>query len=276
MYKEILEFLEKNIIEEPPILSIYRNIIYLQIKKERKYYDELKMLKDKYIDEITREDRIFLFVHLWDFIAYGVMVLADYSYYEEAFSHNEEVLRIGIHNEKNMSFFDFLNHVKIACTVGKFEWAEDFIEKYKSSIPKDELDNTLNFCYGTIEQKKGNYEKALSYFAKTNFSNFLIKVQVKIIQCRLFFELGMYDQSRSTIDSFRHYLQREKMFTGEHIEVFYPFLKCLGQLVRIKEMDNKKEAEVELSVLKNEIKQMRLNTFGVKLWLLEQVEHGRE
>jgi hypothetical protein len=271
MFEEIFSFLENNGIEEPPVLSIYRNIIFLQTKKEKKYYDELKRLKDKYLSELSESDKGFLFVHLWGFIAYNVMTLADYSYYEEAFRHNEEVLRIGLRNEKNISYFDFLNYVKTACSVGKFEWAKDFIEKYKSSIPKEELDNTLNFCNGTIEQKKGNYEKALEYFAKTNYSSFILKVQVKIIQCRLFFELGMYEQAISAIDSFKHYLQREKMITEGQKESFFTFLKYLGQLLKIKEIINKKEADVELGILKNEVEQMKQNTFGVKLWLLEQI-----
>jgi hypothetical protein len=204
------------------------------------------------------------------------MVVADYSYYDEAFRHNKEILSIGLQTEKNMSYFDFLNHVKTACTVGEFEWAEEFIEKYKSAVPAEELDNTLNFCYGTIEQKKNNYEKALTYFARTNFSNFLLKVQVKIIQCRLFFKLELHEQALSAIDSFRHYLLREKMITDEHKEAYYPFLKHLGQLIKIKEMVDKKEADIELGVLKNEVMQMKLNTFGIKMWLLDSIGLGRE
>jgi hypothetical protein len=276
MYEEVFSFLEKNSIEEPPILSVYKNVIYLLIKRERKYYDELIRLKNIYINEFSADDKYFLFVHLWGFIAYNIMIVGDYSYYEEAFSHNDETLKLGIRNADNITYFDFLNYVKTACTVGKFDWAEEFIEQYKSAIPPGELENTLNFSYGTIEQKKGNPEKALTYFARTNFSSFILKEQVKIIQCRLFFELKMYDQALSAIDSFRHYLQREKLITNEQRDSIIPFLKYLGQLIRIREMDDKKDADVELGVLKNEVSQMRLNSFGVKLWLLDMIGLGRE
>lgn len=271
MSDQILGFLDTGNLDEPPLLTIYKNILHLYKTKDEKYYNELKKLKDKHFAELSEGDKSFLFVHLWDFIAYKLMIEADYNYYQEAFLHNKESLDTGRDSKEKMSFFDFLNYVKIASTVGEYEWVESFINEYKVVLPPEEYDNSLNFSYGTIEQKKGNYEKALSYFARTNFSSYLLKVQVKIIQCRLFFELKMFEQALSAIDSFRHYLQREKMLTEAHKGTFYEFLIFLGQLIRAQEIEGKKDKQTELGILKNEVNRMSTNTFGVKLWLIDKI-----
>ena len=124
-----------------------------------------------------------------------------------------------------------MNFVKTASAAGEFEWAEKFIEDYKSTIPAEERENVLNFCYGAIEHKKGNLEKALKYFSKSNFSNYILKVQVKILLCRVYYELEMYEQTLSMIDTFKHYLVREKMFVDEQKEAYLGFLKILTQLI---------------------------------------------
>ncbi len=277
MFEEALEFLEKNEkekggFEEPPILSVYKNSIYLLLKKERKYYDELVRLKNVYLNEFTLVDRRFIFVHLFGFIAHKLMTEGDYSYYIEAFEHHKESLELGIQDESSMSYFEFVNFVKSACSVKEFEWAKQFVEKYKHVLPEEEMTNALNFSYGTIEQKSGNAEKALGFFAKTNFSNFIMKEQVKIIQCRLLYELGMDEQALSAIDSFRHYLQREKLITDDQRDLFYSFLKYLIQLIKIRESRGEKDFLFMVDKLRKDVTDLKLNIFGVRLWLLEQID----
>ena len=277
MFEETLAFLErnsteKNKLDEPPILSVYKNSIYLLLRKERKYYDELVRLKNQYLNEFTLVDRSFIFVHLFGFIAHMLMTEGDYSYYVEAFEHHKESLELGIRSGDNISYFDFVNFVKSACSVKEFEWARRFIENYKHVLPEEEMSNTLNFSYGTIEQKSGNAEKALGFFAKTNFSNFIMKEQVKIIQCRLLYELGMDEQALSAIDTFRHYLQREKMITEDHRDLLYSFLKYLTQLIKVRESRGAKDFQFMTIKLRKDVTDLKLNIFGVRLWLLEQID----
>ncbi len=277
MFEEALEFLEKNEREnggfkEPPILSVYKNSIYLALREERKYYDELAALKNKYFNEFTPLDRKFIFTHLFGFIAHKLMTEGDYSYYIEAFEHHKETLERGIQDESDISYFDFVNYVKSACSVGEFDWARQFIEKYKHVLPEEEKNNTLNFSYGTIEQKSGNAEKALGFYAKTNFSNFIMKEQVKILQCRLLYELGMDEQALAAIDSFRHYLQREKLITDDHRGLFYLFLKYLTQMIKVRESRSSSEYDFMVEKLRKDVTEMKMNIFGVRLWELEQID----
>jgi hypothetical protein len=57
---------------------------------------------------------------------------------------------------------------------------------------------------------------------------------------------------------------------------YYTFLKYLTQLIKIKELQKPSVIEVELAVLKKEVKNMNSNPFGVKVWLLDQIGLGRE
>jgi hypothetical protein len=272
MMDEVLSYLEKNAVTEIPVLSIYKNIFYLQRTRDKKYYNELKKLKALYRDELTFRDKHLLNIHLFDFIAHQVMKIGDYSYFKEAFEHYKGALSDGIYTKDNLTYLDFMNIVKTACSAKDFQWAKGFINDYKSCIPPDETDDTINFSYGTIEQMQGNLQNALAYFSKTNFSNFIMKEQVKVLQCRLCYELGLFDQAYSVIDSFRHFLQREKLITDSHKEIYFPFLKLLSKVIKIKECDDMEDRGFELEKLIEEINNLSSNPFGVRRWLLEQAK----
>ena len=102
----------------------------------------------------------------------------------------------------------------------------------------EEKENTLNFCYAFIAYGKKEYEKSLELFSKTNFSNFIIKIQVKLLLLQLYYEMNYFDQAVLMIDSVRKYVLKEKMLIESTRTSLLEFLKN--------------------------------NQYGIKLWLIEK------
>src|SRR5205085_6117579 len=106
----------------------------------------------------------------------------------------------------NFLFVNFISTFTSACMVEEYAWAEGFMQQYSGGItPAEEKPNTVNYCRAFLAYRTKEYDKALEYFARTNFRLYLMKVMVKSYSLRIFYEQNMHEQTLSSIDSFRHY-----------------------------------------------------------------------
>jgi len=270
MFEEVMKYIENNKIDDNPTLLVYYNIILLEKDRKDKYFYELKSLKEKYKKELSASDRYMIFLHMNGHCAHMFNACSRTDFFREQFdlmkeNTEDETRRLG-----KILYPDFLNEVKIGVRVNEFKWVEDYIKRFSEKL-EEEKESTLNFCYGFINYKKGNLDEALKLFSKTYFSIFIIKVQVKILQLQIYFEKEYFDQAISMIDTFRHYLKREKTIKENLRESFYEFLRLTNDLIRLRTNYYGSETDFYKEKLKNEIRNMKNNQFGIKLWLNEKV-----
>ncbi len=271
MLDEVLLLLKKGDLINNPTLMVFINVLLLLYTKDSIYYEELKKLKINYFNELRKDDQYMLFVHMYDFCAHMVNNKCDDSYNKDMLDIYKEMLEKEFMTKDNFFYFNFINVVKVACRVGEFEYAENFINDYKDSIPEDEKENVLSFCYGTIENSKGNYNLALEYFSKSNFQNFLLKVQVKILLLKTYYKLEMYEQALQIIDTFRHFIKSEGNLLPEHAKSYSIFLRLMGELIRANEINRIEEREFRLNKIRKEAEKIPANPFRIKVWLIEEL-----
>jgi len=271
MFNEILNYVSNELTDQTPAIVVFKTILLLLHTKDRKYYNDLWELKERYMDEFKSDDRNLIYMHLYDYAAYMVNFKGDDSYNRDMFKIYKEQIDKKIMIPEGFHYFNFVNIVKIACRVQEFEYAENFMKEFRSSIPKNEEINVMEFCYGTIENVKGNLQKALKHFSKTNFQNFILKVQVKVLLLKTYYKLGMFEQALGMIDSFRHFVLREENLLSEHKESYTKFLILVGDLIRLKE-SHSKNTGFEVNKLKNDAELIPANPFRVKAWLIEELK----
>jgi tetratricopeptide (TPR) repeat protein len=269
LFDHLMDYFEKNEIKDNPTLEIFYYIAILEKTRDEKYFHKLIDLKKKYRELITPFDNYMLYLHLDTYCATEFNENCRTDLLNEQFLLVKENLMFELVGDGKILYPDFLNEVKKAVRVNEFEWAEEYINKYKNNLT-EEFDNTLNFCYGYIAHKKGEFEKALDYFSRTSFPNFIIKIQVKIHLLQLYIELKYFDQAQLMIDSFRHYLTREKSIIDSMKVSVFEFLKISGDLIKLKSEIKTKENDFKLNKIKQEIENMSNNRFGIKLWLREK------
>lgn len=270
MFNEVLEFIQNGQTEEIPLILVFKTIFLLLYTKDKKYYTELWLLKEKYADDFKINDRYLVYIHLYDFAAYMVNFKGDDSYNRDMFNIYKEQIDKKIMVPKDFLFFNYINVVKIACRVKEFDYAENFMKEFGPYLPENEKINVTEFCLGTIENARGNPEKALVHFSKSNFQNFILKVQVKILLLKIYYKLGMYEQTLGMIDTFRHYVAREEKMLAEHRESYNKFLILMGELIKIKESGSK-DKSFELGKIKKEAEKIPANPFRVRTWLLDEL-----
>ena len=183
-----------------------------------------------------------------------------------------EQIDMKLMNKENFLYPNFMNVVKISCRVGEFKYAEWFIKEFEISIPEAEKTNVLSFCHGVIENSKGNLKSALKYFSKSNFQNFIFKVQVKIMLLMIYYKLEMNEQALGIIDTFRHFLRNEENLLPEQGRSYNIFLKIMSDLIKLKENNFGNEKDFQLKKLYSEAKQIPLNPFRIRKLLFEELE----
>lgn len=271
MFDEILNFIKNNNFEDIPVIKVYYNIIMLETERDDMYFYSLRELGKKYKDELNEVDNYMIFLHLNSHCAYAFNRLSRTDLIKIQFELVKEKNSFKFENIGKILYPDFLNEVKISVNAKEFEWAENYIKNNINNITGEE-ESSLNFCYGYINFKKGNFIDALDLFSKTNFPNFILKLQVKIYQLQILYEMNYFEQIISNIDSFRHYLKREDTIKESFKESFYDFLRITNELVKFKTDQKKYDVEYYREKIIKDIDSMKSNQFGIKIWLYDKAK----
>ena len=80
----------------------------------------------------------------------------------------------------------------------------------------------------------------------------------------------MTEQVYQMVDTFKHYVSREKNLLPEHRDAYLDFLNCMARLNKLKNEPGK-EDEYELKKLKKNAEKIKFNPFLIKTWLIDEL-----
>ena len=108
------------------------------------------------------------------------------------------------------------------------------------------------------------FELALKYLSLVKYDTFVFKFDVRTLMLKIYLELGYYEQTRSLIDSFRHFILENTSITEYIKMVHLNFIKFVNEIMRLKES----KKEFDPGRLINEI---TLSQARNKEWLIEKI-----
>lgn len=153
--------------------------------------------------------------------------------------------------------------METAIRVHEYEWIEDAIYKYINRVSEKSRDEYYNFCMAKIIQAKGDNKKALDMLNKVNLDTGPLKTMARNILMKIYFELGYYEQAKTAIDTYRHFLGRDEELSEAYKESVYSFLKLYNKLIDIKiSNDNGKFKDLEYDI-------MSADNIILKQWLID-------
>ncbi len=270
LFEEIRIYLKNNNITENPTLQVYITIIDLLKEKNEQSYNMLQQLKEKYFEELRKEDIDLIYVHLYDYAAYMVNFKGDDRYNRDMFNIYKEQIDKGIMYPEGFLYPNYINIVKIACRVGEIEYAEKFMRDFEICLTDDIKIDTLEFCRGVVAFSLKDFSSALKHFSRSNFSNFIFKVQVKIFLLQTYYYMKMYDQAELIIDTFKHFAAKEENILKEHRESYAVFLNIMSNMIRLEHTENP-DKKYEINKLIKTAAKMPANPFRIRTWLLENL-----
>lgn len=146
----------------------------------------------------------------------------------------------------------------------KYTWTYDFIKKYGPKLAPEKRENMFHFSSALYFFYRGKYEETMKHFQKIKYDHFLLKVDMKNLMLRTFYELEMYEQAFSLVDSYKHFLSNDKILSRNEKQLNKNFLNAVHKMLLYLTSDRKTgKYNIENA--------LRLN-FPHKDWALEKFD----
>ncbi|RPI17545.1 MAG: hypothetical protein EHM58_08710 [Ignavibacteriae bacterium] len=240
--ENVYRFIESSNSEYGEIASIYYYMYkaYMSTDGDTDYF-KLKNSIEKHFNKFTREEKFNLLL-IMESICTNKVSFGKQEFYSHLMDIYELMLSDSIWGHSDTSFIQlnlFRNIFFTAVILEKYEWAEEFVSKYKNRLIPEQRDNMLCFSNAIILFEKGEFEKALAEINKVNYNFFVFKFDARVLLLKIYCELELSEQAYSLIDSFSHFLANNKNVCAHDRERFGKFIKYIKLILKYKDTFDK-------------------------------------
>lgn len=267
LFDNLLRYFSEDSFNMIPVIDIYFHIIlcFTEPDNENHFFrvKELITGNDSIIDKDAQID---IFINLENYCHRKFRGGND-RFLKEAFDIYKLELERGLHVDRGfMSAQFYTSAVVTGCRLKEYEWVRNFIEEYKKELKKDTREAMYYFGMSFLENDLGNYEKALEYLAKSKAEELYLKMDIRLLQSRIYYSLVWNLPLQSLLDTFKRTVQNNKHMKENRKQQYLIYIRYLNQMnnLRYKE-DSKGIVELGFELDKEEY-------FPHKIWLQDEVK----
>ncbi|HRE11332.1 MAG TPA: hypothetical protein PK605_02840 [Ignavibacteria bacterium] len=231
------------------------------------YYNCLKSNFLENIEKFSHKEKYFLFNDLIDCCVRKCNIGLKH-YEKEEF---EIYTYLFDHNAYSSSENDYLaiifyrNVMLLALNLREFEWLRQFILNHSDKLKPEYRENMMNLASANLSFEEGKFEKALKFISKVQYDFFLYKTDVKKLMLMIYYELNLFDQAFSLIDSFKHFLTDTTEISALYKTQHSNFVNIYNKLIKAKSS----ESLIDAGLLVNEIE--KFDSIAGRNWLIRKV-----
>lgn len=202
-----------------PLLAAYYYGNLAQKHPESEYYFyELKNLVYEHHKKFSPVELSNYWVLLSN-SAYTNFIKKGAKFKHESHEINKFFIDNKLYNENNpFSISGYQNIAVNALNVGDIDWGENFVERFKSKFLPEQIESRYHYCKAIFCFERKKFEDAIEHLSKVKYSDWNIKLDVRLNYLRNYYELGMSEQLISLIDSFRHFDSNNPDFAPEYLD----------------------------------------------------------
>ncbi len=264
---DILAYLRQHPPADAPQLTIYYHA-FLTIYEEdnEAHYFDLRRSLEEYGAIMPKQEAIELYDSAMHYCT-GKVNQGKRGFLQEYFDLFEHALERGIFIVKGeLKAWRFNNMVAAALGLGKLDWAEDFIGRYKQYLPADTRENTYTFNLTRVYRFQGKYNQVLGLLKTIEYEDIGYNLISKMMLLITYYELDKMDELDTFTESFRVFLSRHKQLPQPRRLSYLNLIKYTRRLMRLVPGD-----KLGLERLREEINRERASTVNHE-WLLEKLE----
>lgn len=263
---EILGFLRDYPVEDVPELAIYYySFLTLYEEENVTHYYNLRRLLDMYATVMPQKEAIELFDSALHYCT-GKINKGDRAFLQEYFDVFEEAIQKGIFLQNGeLATWRFNNIAASALGLGKLEWAENFVEKFKNHLPADSRQNTYSFNLARVYRFQKKYDEVLELLQNVEYEDIGVNLISKMMLLITHYERRDLEVLDSFIESFRVFLNRHKNIPQQRRLSYLNLLKYTRRLMRLSPGD-----KTAVKKLRDEIQREKATIVSHE-WLLEKV-----
>ncbi|MBS1493768.1 MAG: hypothetical protein JST55_09660 [Bacteroidetes bacterium] len=227
---------------------------YLRVHYLFHYYSQNDVTEEKYLEfkkeilstirkvkKLDQTQFIFRMIHM----IISKLSVDTRKYYEDVIEFAELIDELEIFTLADVKTFDngpFRDIFIIAIALKKYDWAENFVNKYINFMNKDLRHDTENFCRGVLAFKRGKFEDSLRHFSVVKMIDIVEKLNIRFYYMMNYIELKSYESALSALQSFRQFTHDSdvipEMFATrvqDSLKYFAEIIKCEEKGERIEE-----------------------------------------
>lgn len=254
--------------EDIPVIKMYYYIIKMitEISDESNFYKVKELLRKNKI-QLNKFDTIGAYVNLEGYCQRRISE-GNSKFEKELFEIFKEELAektTYLTSDGYMSPIFYRNVVTSGLGLKEFSFVKSFIQKYQTELNKRFRDNYFYYCSALFEFYTDNYQYALELNSKIKYDELYMKLNSKLLQLQLFYEMDIEDSLVSALESFRHFLTNNELIPEARRITYTNFHKYLSKLLTIIVKKNKTELEMLKKKLSAE------NKVSNKGWLINKI-----
>lgn len=265
--KKIIE--TKDLSDNPSLLLKYYSFMCIEDMEKEEYYEKSENLFLECYEKISTFERASNHLALINYcmlkISQGV-----YKYYEKSFELYKFALEQGLFFEHNKYILPllFLNIVKCGLYLENKKWVLNFIFEYKNKISPEARKEISNVSFALYYFASKEFDNSLKHINKINPHFTSLKLEIKTLSIKLFYELDYIENIYSSVDALKHFVKNTPSLSKHAKVQSTNFTKYVIKLVDLRE---KKKIE-ELDYLGKEISE--ISEFGLinKKWILQKID----
>lgn len=264
--QQVIDFLHDYPVDEVPELAIYYySFLTLYEEDQVAHYYNLRRLLDIYATVMPQKEAIELFDTALHYCT-GKINKGDRSFFQEYFDVFEEAIQKGIFLQNGeFATWRYTNIVAAALGLGKLDWAENFVEKFKSYLPADSRKNTYTFNLARVYRFQKKHDEVLDLLQNVEYEDIGVNLISKLTLLITHYERKDHEVLNSFIESFRVFLNRHKNIPQQRRRSYLNLLKYTRQLIRLVPGDKR-----ALAKLREEVSREKATIVNHE-WLLEKI-----
>ncbi len=254
-----------DIFKDVPLVILYKHVIHcLLYPEDESHFQALLVALENYGHELTRNDLRECYQAAQNYCAFKINQ-GNSAYYRIYFDLFKRIVDLDLLlDESPLPEAVFKNIITISLGVGEYSWAENFIQQYATYLPPPIRENARSYNLAHVYFYLKKYDKVIELLRNVEYSDVVYALGSKNILLRTYYESDEWMALDSLIDSFRIYIQRNKLISKdlkrEYIN-FINYLKKLGSLSTA--------SDVSIAEFKKKVVETRSLTS--KKWLLEKI-----
>jgi hypothetical protein len=265
---EIIDYLSKNTYEYNPVITVYYQVLLTKIESENEnHYYKLVEILIKYESQFSLSELYELYSGA---LNYCIQKLnqGHSKFIEEHHILYKLMLDkdIAFHASKNneLSPWDFKNAVLLALRLGKYEWTENFIQKYQNKLPNAFKENAVSYNLALVYFYQKKFDKVKEHLREVEYEDISYSLGSKSMLIAIYYEDDDFEALFSLCDTFRTYLNRHKDINEKQRLLYVNYISFVRKLTKVISGDKK-----TIEQIRQEIKDAK----GVasEKWLLEKL-----
>jgi hypothetical protein len=266
--ERIINYLKKNLPDYYPVIAIFYYLHYTFTHDEdEKYYFEAKQLFEKRKDLFNENEKILLYVKLENCCKEKRKTGSDL-FLKELFELYKTKIKDGLlvlPRRKYLNITHCRDILVTAVELGEFDWCRKFMRENIPKLDPAYQPNMMSYGNALLLFGEGDFEGALVNIAKVKYDYFIFKMDVKHLMSKIYYELNYTEEAFSLLDTFRHFLQKNRSVSDAFKQYNLNFIRGVHDLLNYRVSGNNDGSDLIGRIEK-------LGNVRSKRWLLKKAE----